>query len=126
MNKSRSSKTPWTNSWPVLILLLIVFVLSAKAAWNSYSRKIFSREAALSKAEQLRKLEERQAFLAEELRKIDTADGREAVLRQEFGVGRPDEQLAIIVEAKPEENLSDSGNKVLNAIKTFFAELLKR
>jgi hypothetical protein len=106
--------------------LLIIFALSSRAAWHSYSRKLTSRDAALEKNEELKKLEERKAFLSEELRKIDTAGGREAVLREDFGVGRPDEQLAIIVEAKPDEKISEAGNKIWSSVKIFFVELFKK
>jgi hypothetical protein len=126
INKSRSKNLPWTNRWYTILLLLIIFALSSRAAWHSYSRKLTSRDAALEKNEELKKLEERKAFLSEELRKIDTAGGREAVLREDFGVGRPDEQLAIIVEAKPDEKISEAGNKIWSSVKIFFVELFKK
>jgi cell division protein FtsB len=122
-NKTKSS---WTNRWHTLVLLLIVFVFSAKGAWNSYASKILSRDAAEEKQEELQKLEARQAYLTEQLRKVETQEGREAVLREDFGLGRPDEQLAIIVEAKPEEEMDEGGNIMLNAVKNFFAELFKK
>jgi cell division protein FtsB len=127
LNKTRSGgKSPWTNRWSTLALLLIIFVFSAKGAWNSYSSKILSRDAADEKQEELQKLEARQAYLTEQLRKVETQEGREAVLREDFGLGRPDEQLAIIVEAKPEEGMNEGGNIMLNAVKNFFAELFKK
>lgn len=126
LGDSNKKKTYWTNRWSTLALLLIVFVLAAKGAWNSYSSKALSRDAAAVKLEELEKLESRQAYLTEQLSKIETAEGREAVLREDFGLGKPDEQLAIIVEAKPEEKESKDGNWILNSIKNFFAELFRK
>jgi cell division protein FtsB len=124
---NRSKKNiPWTNRWYTLLLLLIVFGLSAKGAWNSYVSKRASLEAAEEKRVELTKLEARQAYLTEQLRKVETQEGREAVLREDFGLGKPDEQLAIIVEAKAKGEVSESGNKVWGAVKDFFAELFKK
>lgn len=127
INKTKSgAKTPWTNRWSTLLLLVVILVLSAKGAWNSYSSKAFSGEAALEKQEELEKLEARQAYLTEQLRRIETAEGREAVFREDFGLGKPDEQLAIIVETKSQDQTADSGNKIWHLIKNFFAELFKK
>ncbi len=123
---NKSKFRPITNRAPVLLLCLVVFGFLTKAAWSAYLEKRRSTETAETARSELQKLEERNTFISEELDKLSTEEGREAKLREKFGVGRPGEQVAIIVEA--ENNNTDSEEKVNICAKfnDFFKSLLKK
>ena len=112
-------KRLWRNNSILLILTFLILLFSIRAAWRVYLNDQESQQASLEKQNELAKLEERQKFLAIELKKLQTPEGREAKLREKFGVGSPGENVAIIVEAE------DKGDQVASStvwqdIKSFF------
>ncbi len=112
-------KKSWKqNSW-LLLLMLLTFVFTGRAAYKVYLNRADSAKAAQEKQAELTKLEERKAFLSEELKKLQTVEGREAEYRKKFGVGLPGENVAIIVESSATS--SDSSNfGFWQSIKNFF------
>ena len=85
-----------------------------------------SDEAVKTSELELAKLEERQAFISKELSGLATEGGREAKLREKFGVGRPGEQVAIIVEGSNDSGSVAIGQNFWAKIKEFFKSLLKK
>lgn len=75
---------------------------------------------------ELQKLEERNAFINEELNRLSTEGGQEVKLREKFGVGRPGEQVAIIVEGDAKDTDIPNGIDMWHSIKEFFSRLLEK
>jgi cell division protein FtsB len=118
---------PITNRWPVLLICFFLFGFLAKATWNAYLEKRQSDRAVKTAEVELQKLEERNAFIKEELNKLSSEAGREAKLREKFGVGRPGEQVAIIVEAETDQPaISLTDTLWWTKTKNFFKSLFER
>lgn len=115
-----------TNRMPVLLLCLAVLIFSGKAAFKAYNEKKESSGSLRAAKEELVKLEERNAFIREELTKSSTESGLEAKLREKFGVGKEGEQVAIIVESENNDGDILNGNDFWLKIKEFFKNLIKK
>ena len=125
-NSGRKYKfTPLTQRTPVLLLLILALGFLSKAAWNAYLENKRSKEVTTAAKEELTKLEERQIFVSEELNKLSSPKGREAKLREKFGVSYPGEQVAIIVEGA-NNNGVDFGSDFWTRIKNFFSVLFQK
>ena len=122
--RQRSRRRPWTNRTWVLCLLLIIFFFSAKAAWGVYQDKIKSEKQAELKEKELATLENRENYLKGEVKKLSTPEGKEEELRDKFGVVRPGENVAIIVDTQSATTTS-SGSGIFSSIKNFFENLFK-
>ena len=123
-NSRKRKKTHWTNRTYVLVLVIVLFFLSARAAYHIYQSKKQSEEAAISKARELANMQEREIYLKQELQKLSTTAGREAEMRDKFGVGSEGENLAVIIESKA-TTTSDNSPGFWQSIKTFFSGLFK-
>ena len=123
--KRKKTNTPIQNRFLVLLIGFIIFIFLFKAAWNAYLENKKSRQVAENARMELITLEERQFFITDELEKLSTDEGREARLRQKFGVGKTGEQVAIIVEATNEE-ASGEGGDFWQRIKNFFTALFQK
>lgn len=82
----------------IVVFGIIVAVL-ANATWSVYQKSQFARESRDRAAQELEKLEEREASLAEEMERLATERGIEEELRHKFDVGREGERLVVLVDA---------------------------
>ncbi|MEK7062484.1 MAG: hypothetical protein AAB946_00445 [Patescibacteria group bacterium] len=123
--KRKKTNTPIQNRFLVLLIGFIIFIFLLKATWNAYLENKKSRQVAENARMELATLEERQFFITDELEKLSTDEGKEARLRQKFGVGKTGEQVAIIVEATNEE-ASGEGGDFWQRIKNFFTALFQK
>ena len=118
-------KRSWKNNPIILTLILLIFLFSIRASFRVYQNKNESEKAALAKQEEFKNLEDRQNLLYLKLKRIATPEGRESELRKKFTVGKPGENVAIIVEA--EEGTSTSVNlSIWQSIRNFFLALFKK
>lgn len=115
-------RSSWKNNGWLLLGLLIIFGFSAHAAWKVYLNNKESEQAAADSEKQLATLQDRQAFLSDQLVKLQTAEGRESSLREKFGVGKPGENLAIIVSVESTSTATSTSGFWLG-IKNFFTHL---
>src|SRR3989344_9525274 len=109
-NSKKSNLRALFHRLPFLLLCLLIFGFVAKAAFTAYLEKKRSAEVLATAEAELTKLEEREEFITEELEQLSTREGREAKLREKFGVGSPGEQVAIIVESEGDDSLTPEEN----------------
>ena len=101
--------------------MFLIFFFSGRAAYRVYENRADSATAADEKQKELTQLEDRYKYLSQELRRLNTTDGKESEFRKKFGVGLPGENVAIIVEAN--STSSDSITTSLwQKIKEFFTK----
>jgi len=125
-NRKKYQFSHFTQRLPTLLTGLLIFGFLSKAAWTAYVEKKRSEEGALAAKMELAKLEERQAFVSEELSKLSTEEGREAKLREKFGVGKIGEQIAIIMKGENDDGNKDNSSNFWNQIKDFFKSLFQK
>ncbi|MDQ3014243.1 MAG: septum formation initiator family protein [bacterium] len=83
----------------VAILLVLVFFFG-RASWGVYKKEQESGANAAQAQVSLKRLEDRQKILTDELNRLKTDEGIEEEIRSKFGVSKPGEQVVIIVEDK--------------------------
>jgi cell division protein FtsB len=80
-----------------VILLVGIGVLIGRQVWDIYQKDQRAQEAeALSQA-QYDELVQRNSFLNTELASLNTTEGVEAKLREQFNVARPGEKVAVLL-----------------------------
>lgn len=96
----RERHDPVRLMWRRLLLIgLFLFVLSAAwAVWGIWGKERESAALDSQAQGQLADLEARQAKLQSDYAALETDRGKEAALRQEYGVGKQGENLIVIVE----------------------------
>lgn len=120
----KTHKKHWTKNPYLQLGTLIILIFSARAAYGVYKNKNESERAAYNKQNELAQLEERQTFLTSELKKFSTTDGKESELREKFGVAKPGENVAIIVQADDNASSTESSD-FFGTIKSFFSNIFK-
>ena len=116
---SLRKKVPWTNRPIVLGVLFIGVLFFGRAAFRVYNSRAESAKAAAEAQNQLTDLQNRKNFLDESLNRLSTTEGQETELRRRFGVARPDESVAIIVESG-DDNTPTSTPSFWSKVKNFF------
>lgn len=124
--KRKKASSRGIRSLPVLILCVLIFSFIAKASFNAYIEMKRSKEAVQTSKMELVKLQQRQDYITEELKQLGTEGGKEAKLREKFGVGRPGEQVAIIVESEDKNNIVDGEGNLWDSFKSALKELFKK
>jgi cell division protein FtsB len=124
-NNKRAKYTPLTKRGMVIALLVLVLLFSARAAWRAYRQMRTSSEVTLNAEKELSELEVRKEFIEGELDKLSTAAGREEKLREKFGVGRPGEQVAIIIEGQVSDD-TPSDDDLWIKVRSFFKTLFQK
>lgn len=102
-----------------LILLLVILILAIKGTFNLYQK---SREARINKDRvviQLDELYQRQFFLKEGLKELNSEKGVESMMRQKFNVKKEGEEVAIIVEQEGNDD-SVPQSRIINFLQRFF------
>lgn len=92
-----------------LVSLMAVSVFAAFAVWGVYKKEQESRMLRLQAESQLYDLQDQQRNLSERISGLNTQKGKEAILREQYGVAKSGESVVIIVEAEkadmaPEES----------------------
>lgn len=98
----------WRRVRIVAALLLVVIALSG--VWNIYQKERESRQLRDDSERQLEDLTQQQILLQSNIDKLQTERGKEEVLRDQYQVAKPGEQMMIIVEPQqPEAATSSNG-----------------
>lgn len=96
----------------IALLLLIVFIFLAKGAWGAYTKERESRSNLDKVEENHAKALEREAFLLEEIEKLNTEEGVDKEIREKFNVTKPGEEVVLVVESEnspSEESVEKKG-----------------
>lgn len=85
-----------------LSVLLIALVLMV---WNIFKKEEIARVAAMESRKELELLSERETSLTASIAELNTERGREASLRETYGVAKPGEEVIIVVSSPEEKAL---------------------
>lgn len=126
-NKEKSNKIVKIIifSVPFVSFLFIIAVLFSISTLRVYfeSRKIHKDR--IAKEQELIREEEKNKELKEKIAELESKDGIERHLRENFDIKKPDEQTVILVTPKEKEN-EGNDNKKGNFISRFFKKIFKR
>jgi hypothetical protein len=99
-----SAKSLYFSVFGVCASLLLLVVL-IRANYSLYERNGIARENKNTLEREFTELEHRKNQLSASLKAIETKKGQEIALRKQFDMGRPGEELLIVVEQTPEKTL---------------------
>ncbi len=111
------------ESVPFLAVLAVLTILLGWSVIGFVSKAeetAEKREIAEKKVEELREYEKKLSFDTE---KLDTAEGKEAAIRDKFGLAKEGEGIIIVVEDKNKPNTEDTSQNssgMLNFFKNIF------
>lgn len=91
---------PWKKlmNSPIMIVILIgILALFAKASWNSYRRSATSADKLEQAQASLAGLKSRENTLTEQIKYLSTDEGIEAELRSKFRAAMEGESVAVII-----------------------------
>jgi cell division protein FtsB len=120
MNRRNSFSWKRLLKSPVtLIIILVIFVVLARAAWTMVSRSRLSAERLSQAQAQYAKLEQSQTRLSEEVMELSSPGGIEADLREKYHAVTPGESVAVIVDSPSgNDSSADQSASALNASST--------
>ena len=90
----------------VLGLLILLFWLLS-LLFGIVKKEEIARHAAESAKRDMEALEKREQILSQNLKDLETERGREASLRETYGVALPGEEVIIVVEPEAEKPLGE-------------------
>ncbi len=82
-----------------LVFLIILIGFMSKATWNVYVKAQESRHNSESAQKEYNSLKARHDFLKAEIENLNTTEGKEKEIRQNFQVSKNGEKIVVIVEA---------------------------
>jgi len=91
-----------------LLLLLFLLVLVGKATWGLYAKEHESRKNLDRVEAELLNLNLREDRLRADIARLETPEGIETEIREQFQVARPGERMVVLVNNKksePEQNI---------------------
>ena len=103
----RRRKAPDYKQYALMAFLLVLLSWLLFMVWDIYEKEERARHAAEDAKSELLALSEREAKLSENLQELSTERGREASLRETYGVARPGEEVIIVVAPEGEEELGE-------------------
>jgi cell division protein FtsB len=122
-------KNPRTHAVPKFlltvvasILLLVVAVITVRAAWHMYGKFATASAAAEAAKTELSHMEEQKASVSEAIESLSSSRGVEESLREKFGVAKPGEgEIRIVRDQDGEDTLplNDDANifmRIFNAL----------
>lgn len=80
------------------IVLFVVCIFLAHAAWAAYQKASFAQEHKDEAQAEQQKLQARADILHDDIAELSTDRGLESALRSRFDVGREGEQLVVLVD----------------------------
>lgn len=98
----------------IIGVLTLVLLLLLVQVWNIARKEEIARKAADDVRRELSLVLEREATLQHTLTELETERGRDATVRETFGVARPGEEVIIVVTDE-----ADSGEGELSWWRTF-------
>lgn len=111
-------------SIPFLCLLFIIFITFTISTLRIFfeGRKI--RKDRIVKEENIKKEKEKNTELSRNLLEMQDAEGAEKILREKLQVKKPEEEMVMIINPKPEEP-QNTDEKKGNFIQRFFRKIFK-
>ncbi len=103
-------------SKPVLLLLLVVIFLMAKATWGVYLKEKESRQNVAIVQSELAGLQKRQALLKDETEKLNSEEGVEEAIRKKFQVSKEGESVLVVVDKPLPQSVTEEN-------KNFFSKM---
>src|SRR5579872_3576794 len=82
----------------VLVIVLLVAAYSLYSTWSIYRKMVQSRKDVEQEQSQLLALEAEEQDLNQEIADLKTSQGVEKEIRAKFGVAKPGEDMAVIVD----------------------------
>jgi cell division protein FtsB len=111
-------------SFFIFILILAGVFYLAKSTFLLYLKNRESRKSFSETKSELEKLKEEKASLEAELKKIETPEGLERMLRERFQAVKPGEHLIIVSEEEPPHLKESLDKSTSTAKKNFFKKFL--
>lgn len=108
-------------SWPVLVLLLLVFLIVLRSDLKVYLANRSIEKSVIQKEKELKKIIKEKEELKKEVERLDNPAYVEKILRERFRAKKPGEKLLIIMEEEPAES-SPEGRATST---TLFRKVLK-
>ena len=81
-----------------IIVLVIIILLMMRAVWDVYSKEKTSEADANAIQTQLASLQNQTQSLNQDINKLQTSEGVESTIRQNFHMGKQGEQLVIVTD----------------------------
>jgi cell division protein FtsB len=79
-----------------VVLLAILIIVLGRATWNVYDKEKTSSADVAAVTGQLNRIQDRQNELASDISSLQTDEGVESVIRSEYNVAKPGENLIVI------------------------------
>lgn len=95
------------REYAVAVVLAIVFLWLLYLVFDIFKKEEIARHAAADTKAELASLEAREATLSANLVDLKTERGREASLRETYGVARPGEEVIIVVPPAEGDGLQE-------------------
>lgn len=103
--KRRRRRGPSAREVAIACVLALLLAWLLYLVWGIFGKEEIARKAADDARRELSALEAREETLKRNLDELGTERGREASLRDTYGVARPGEEVIIVVPAEEEEEL---------------------
>jgi cell division protein FtsB len=84
----------------LLVILALLVVVGISSVWKTYQKERTSAILNEQTQAELADLRERNAQLEARVASLKTEHGKEATLRQQYQVGKPGEELIVIIDPK--------------------------
>ena len=88
-----------------LFFLTILIVIVTYNTWDIYKKERATKEILLKVQAEYSELQKREEFLAGEIQRLETDAGIEAEIRERYGVGRPGEEVIVLLEKQNKEEI---------------------
>ena len=95
-------------SWPMILALALILFIAGRASWNMYEKEQEAHEKLTAVQEEHQTLKERHSHIRDDVERLQTDRGKEAAMRERFGVVKENEHVVHIVERDKEQS---SGNQ---------------
>lgn len=122
----RGVKTKNSGKWKQVslsLLLLFLFLVALNSVYGVYQKKKNAKEFLARMNEEARVLVEREAFLNNELQKLETEEGLKFEIKKKLNVAEVGESVAIIVPEPVSTSTKFSEPSSFQQLKNFFSKL---
>lgn len=103
----RKTRRTSVREYAVALVLALVLLWLLYLVFDIFKKEEVARHAANDTKAELAALETREATLSENLAELKTERGREASLRETYGVARPGEEVIIVVPPEEGDDLQE-------------------
>ncbi len=98
----------WLYSKTTFAVLIVCIFVAGMNAWDMYQKARLTKTQLAQTEEAYAKLQEREAFLSEETKQLETEAGVEAKLRERFGVAKEGEEVIVILDDTESEESAET------------------